>query len=68
MQVCVSAGGKCQNETELSPNRTSYNFTDLLPHTNYTFSVKAFTAAGESDSKNVTVKTSEHSEFHAVCM
>ena len=68
MQACVSARGKCQNEKKLLPDQTSYNFTDLLPHTNYTFTVKAFTAAGDSDSKNVTVKTSEHSEFHEVCM
>ena len=64
----MSARGKCQNETKLPPDQTLYNFTDLLPHINYTFTVKAFTAAGDSDSKNVTVKTSEHSEFHEVCM
>ena len=68
MQACVSATGKCQNQAKLPPDQTSYNFTDLLPHTNYTFTVKAFTATGDSDSKNVTAKTSEHSEFHEVCM
>ena len=68
MQACVSARGKCQNETKLPPDQTSYNFTDLLPHTNYTFTVKAFTAVGDSDSKNVTVTTSEHSEFPEVCL
>ena len=63
MQACVSANRNCQNETKLPPDQTSYNFTDLSPHTYYTFSVKAFTAAGDSDSLNVTRKTSEHSEF-----
>ena len=68
MQACISANSECQNETKLPSDQTTYNFRDLSPHTYYTFSVKAFTGAGDSDSLNITRKTSEHSEFLLVCM
>ncbi|XP_057294079.1 receptor-type tyrosine-protein phosphatase S-like isoform X2 [Hydractinia symbiolongicarpus] len=56
----LNLSSMCFKSQNLTSDKESHNFTNLVPYTVYTFYINAFTKAGASENVNKTTETSEH--------